>query len=221
MSWAYYDDPRPDIQGVVRAPGRRVLDVGCAAGALGAALKDAGAVYVAGIERMPPAAARARERLDHVVEGDVASAPIPFVPGEFDYLIFADVLEHLPDPEAVLRRYLPYLAPAGRVVISVPNIRFYTVLLRLIADRWSYTEHGIRDRTHLRIFTRRSLEALIASSDLVLERLDRRYRLFEDQSRIGRLGALATRIAAATIGPLLLPDLLAFQYVAVAQRRPG
>jgi hypothetical protein len=49
--------------------------------------------------------------------------------------------------------------------------------------------------------------------------LERNYRLVEDQSDIGRLGALATRVARVTIAPLLFPDLLAFQYVAVARRR--
>lgn len=220
VSWRYYDDPRPDIQAVVQAPGRRFLDVGCASGALGAALRDAGAAYVAGVEAQPLAVAKARDRLDNVVEGDILSASIPFSPGDFDYIIFADVLEHLPDPETALRRYLPYLSPTGRIVVSVPNMRFYTVLLRLIVDRWSYTEHGIRDRTHLRIFTRRSLDALLVSCGLAIERLQRNYRLIEDQSEIGRLGAAATRLARVTVAPFLFPDLMAFQYIAVARRMP-
>jgi 2-polyprenyl-3-methyl-5-hydroxy-6-metoxy-1,4-benzoquinol methylase len=221
VSWSYYDDPRPDIQAMVLANGRRVLDVGCGGGALGAALKEGGAAYVAGIERHPEVSARAQRRLDAVVVGDILSAVLPFSPGEFDYIIFADVLEHLPEPEAAIHRILPYLSSTGRVVVSVPNIRFYLVLLRLLVDRWAYTDHGIRDRTHLRIFTKRSLEAMLASCGLNVERLARNYRLFEDQSRIGRAGAIATRIARMTIAPLLLRDLMVFQYVAVARRVNG
>lgn len=218
MSWDYYDDPRPDIQALVCASGGRFLDIGCASGALGAALKGAGATYVAGVEAHPAAAGRARGRLDAVVEGDILTGPIPFDKGTFDYIVFADVLEHLVDPEAAIRRYLPYLRSTGHVVASVPNMRFYVVLLRLIADRWSYTDHGIRDRTHVRIFTRRSLEAMLASCDLTVERLERNYRLLEDQSEIGRFGALATRAARKTIAPLLFRDLMAYQYLAVARR---
>jgi len=103
-------------------------------------------------------------------------------------------------------------------VISIPNMRFYLVLLRLLIDRWAYTDAGIRDRTHLRIFTRRSLEAMLSSRCLNLEKLKRNYRLIEDQSRIGRLGAIATRVTNMTVAPLLFPDLMAFQYVAVARR---
>ncbi len=143
---------------------------------------------------------------------------LPFEAGEFDYLIFADVLEHLVDPDAALRRCLPYLAPTGRVIVSVPNMRFYLMLLRLLFDRWSYAEAGIRDRTHVRIFTKHSLTSMLASHGLEIEHLTRNYRLLDDQSEIGRVGALATRAVAATVAPLLFRDLLAYQYVAVARR---
>src|SRR5262249_26820711 len=125
VSWEYYEDPRPDIQALVVADGRRFLDVGCASGALGLALKKGGAAYVPGIEQYAIAALKARDRLDTLVEGDILSADVPFSGGEFDYIIFADVLEHLPDPEAAIRRFLPYLNPTGRMVVSVPNMRFY------------------------------------------------------------------------------------------------
>ena len=218
MTPGYFDDPRPDIQRLISPPdGCRILDVGCGAGALGDALRRAGAALVAGVERHPDAAATARNRLDLLVEGDVATASLPFTPNSFDVVVFADLLEHVADPEAAVRRYLPYLAPGGRVVISVPNMRFYTVLLRLLVDRWEYAESGVRDRTHLRVFTRRSLLALHAAVGLRVDELDRRYRLFEDQSRIGRVGALLSRLACATVAPLLLRDLMAFQYIAVSR----
>ncbi|MGH6886708.1 MAG: methyltransferase domain-containing protein, partial [Geminicoccales bacterium] len=71
MSWAYHEDPRPDVQALVDPRGLRCLDVGCGAGALGAALKAAGALHVAGIELHEHAAERARERLDVLVVGNV------------------------------------------------------------------------------------------------------------------------------------------------------
>ncbi|HUR85625.1 MAG TPA: class I SAM-dependent methyltransferase [Solirubrobacteraceae bacterium] len=216
--WQYHEDPRPDVQALIAPRGLRVLDVGCGAGSLAAGLKTAGAAHVAGIELDSSAAARARERLDVVVEGSVLDADLPFREGEFDVLVFADVLEHLPDPDAALRRCLPLLAPGGRVVVSVPNMRFWLVLARLAGDRWAYTDHGVRDRTHLRIFTRRSLLAMLRSHDLAVERLERNQRLLDDQSGIGRAAALASRAVVATLGRSPLRDLLAYQYVVVARR---
>jgi 2-polyprenyl-3-methyl-5-hydroxy-6-metoxy-1,4-benzoquinol methylase len=53
MTWLYHDDPRPDIQALVPAGARRVLDVGCAGGALAAALKARGVLHLAGVEQLP------------------------------------------------------------------------------------------------------------------------------------------------------------------------
>ncbi len=217
--WRYFGDSRPDVQALVEAPGARILDVGCGEGALAQALRQGGATHIAGVELQPEAAARARSRVDVLVEGSLLDTSLPFRNGEFDYIILADVLEHLPDPDHALDRLLPFLAPDGRLVISVPNSRFYLVLLRLAFDRWAYTSHGIRDRTHLRVFTRHSLQQMLWRHQLEIERLTRNYRLFEDQSTIGRTGALATRLATVTIAPYLFPDLMAFQYVVVARRR--
>jgi len=218
MTWSYHDDPRPDILALVDPRGRRCLDVGCGAGALGAALRAAGAAHVAGVELHSGAAAQARGRLDVLVEGDVLDSPLPFEDGEFDLIVFADVLEHLPDPDAALARCLAYLTADGKVVVSVPNMRFYLVLARLALDRWEYADHGVRDRTHQRIFTRRSLERMLAAHGLRVERLERNSRLLDDQSQIGRAGALATRIARATVARWPFRDLMAYQYVAVARR---
>ena len=221
MSTTYFADPRPDIQRLVAANGLRILDVGCGEGALAAALRQAGATQVAGIEASPAAAAAARATVDPLLEGDILDVALPFAPGTFDLLIFGDVLEHLPDPERALDRLLPLLAQGGQVIVSVPNMRFYLVLGRLIIDRWAYTDSGVRDRTHLRIFTRRSLVRMLEAKGLRVERLERNFRLFEDQSQIGRAGALATRIVSGTIAPVLFRDLMAYQVIAVARRGAG
>lgn len=218
MSWEYYDDPRPDVQALVDPRGLRCLDVGCGGGALAGALKAAGAEHVVGVEFDAAAAARASERIDIVVEGSVLDVELPFDEGAFDLIVFADVLEHLADPDAALRRCLPLLAGGGRIIVSVPNMRFWLMLLRLAADRWEYAEHGIRDRTHLRIFTKRTLLATLSDHGLVVETLTRNQRLFDDQSQIGRAGALATRAVVTTLGRWPCRDLLAYQYVAIARR---
>jgi O-antigen biosynthesis protein len=215
MTWSYFEDPRPDIQELLDPAGLRVLDVGCGAGALSAALKARGAAHTAGIELDRAAAAAAREKLDELVEGSAADHELPWTPGSFDVLVFADVLEHLPDPDLVLDRFTPLLSKGGTVIVSVPNWRFWSVLLRLMTDRWAYTDYGVRDRTHLRVFTRRTLVAMLELHGLRVEGLQRNQRLFDDQSSIGRAGALATRLALATVGRFAR-DLMTYQYVAVA-----
>jgi 2-polyprenyl-3-methyl-5-hydroxy-6-metoxy-1,4-benzoquinol methylase len=217
MTWLYYEDPRPDIQALIDPRGLRTLDVGCGAGALSAELKARGAAYVAGVELDTEAATAARERLDELLEASVTETDLPWDPESFDLLIFADVLEHLPNPDVVLNRCLALLAPGGRVVVSVPNMRFWSVLLRLIRDRWEYTDHGVRDRTHLRIFSRRLLLGLLNEHGLEVERLERNQRLIDDQSHIGRTGVVATKIALATVAKVAR-ELMTYQYIAVARK---
>jgi 2-polyprenyl-3-methyl-5-hydroxy-6-metoxy-1,4-benzoquinol methylase len=214
---AYYQEPRHDLQALFEARGKRILDVGCAAGEFGGALKRAGAAEVLGIEYAPEAAALAREKLDHVFVGDVQSLSLPLEEGSFDYIVFADVLEHTVDPWAVLASYRRYLKPDGRVIASIPNIRFYAIIARLIFNAWGYRESGILDATHLRFFTWPTIKAMFAGAGLRIERVKPVYRLFEDQSRVGRVGALASRWFCRLVAPVILwRHFFTFQYLVVA-----
>jgi len=96
----------------------RYLDVGCGSGgALGVA--HALGWKVAGIEVDGAAAAKARRFTGELHVGDVMTAP--FAPGRFDVVTAFHVLEHVPDPVAVIRRALAWLAPGGLLIIEVPN----------------------------------------------------------------------------------------------------
>lgn len=213
----YYLESRPDIQALLDVRGRRVLDVGCAAGELGRALKQAGAREVMGIERDPTAAALAKNKLDAVLVGEVDRVVLAPAESRFDYIIFADVLEHLTDPWSVLASYRHYLKPGGTVVASIPNIRFYAVIARLLFNRWGYRESGILDSTHLRFFTLPTIREMFERAGYCVERIDCRYRLFEDQSRIGRMGALVNRLFCRYVAPLAWRHFFAFQYLVVAR----
>jgi SAM-dependent methyltransferase len=81
------------------------------------------------------------------------------------------VLEHLKDPQRALRDINQQLKPGGIVLVSVPNIAHLWVRLRLLRGKFDYMDRGILDRTHLRFFTRVSLEALLREAGLDLVKL--------------------------------------------------
>jgi 2-polyprenyl-3-methyl-5-hydroxy-6-metoxy-1,4-benzoquinol methylase len=86
---------------------------------------------------------------------------LDFPPG-FDYVVCGDILEHLKDPYAILRRIMEWLNPGGKLLVCLPNIRNYRVLQDLlILGEWKYVPAGILDRTHLRFFTRRSCKRML------------------------------------------------------------
>lgn len=171
---AYYSHPRPEVRRLLPGSVRRVLDVGCAAGALGAALKaERPGLEVFGIEPTARAALWASKRLDGVLHGDAATVELPFPEAYFDCLVFADSLEHMSASDQVLRRLLSYLQPGGYVVLSVPNIRHYDISGPLLRDgTFTYQDAGILDRTHLRFYTYRELETLLEDMGLNWEALD-------------------------------------------------
>ena len=169
-SEGYYEHARPDIVDLVARfsprPLPRVLDLGCAAGRLGEALKATGTPSIMdGIELSESVAVEARERLDHVWVGDLATFDWKQVDTTYDVLIAADVLEHLPDPWQTLRHLRRVLAPDGRIIASVPNIRYWKVIADLLfRGEFRYVDAGVLDRTHLRFFTRSSLMSLFATT---------------------------------------------------------
>lgn len=87
-------------------------------------------------------------------------------PPDVDAIILGDVLEHLPDPVPILTALRPSLAPGGRMLISVPNVAHWWLRLSLLAGRFEYAERGLLDRGHLRFFTARFLDQVLAASGL-------------------------------------------------------
>jgi len=149
----------------------RVLEVGCATGFMAEYLTRRLACRVTGVERDPEAARIATGRCERLIVGDVEEPDlIARCAGEYDTIVFADVLEHLRDPEVVLRSLARYLAPGGRVLASIPNVAHWSIRWRLLAGRWNYQDRGILDRSHLRFFTRRSAHALFARAGLTVTR---------------------------------------------------
>ena len=147
MANPYGFDTRPDMVPFVPLSGR-LLEIGCSSGGFAYSLRQAG--YdgeMWGLEPEPEAADEARSQFDHVITG-FFPADIPS--GElFDTVVFNDVLEHLVDPWEALRATRGVLTPDGKVVASIPNIRYWPVLRDLaFRGRWTYTQRLARCDRH-------------------------------------------------------------------------
>jgi len=169
----YFGNVRTQIEPLLAERAERVLEIGCSSGETLRWLKATGRAGRAwGIELFEPAARAARAHAEEVLVGDAqALIGSAFGTEQFDLILCLDVLEHMVDPWRFVDTLQHRLAPGGRLVISVPNIRCIKVLLPLVLlGRFRYQEHGILDRTHLRFFTRESALALAAPSQLKVER---------------------------------------------------
>jgi 2-polyprenyl-3-methyl-5-hydroxy-6-metoxy-1,4-benzoquinol methylase len=142
----------------------RILEIGCGEGETGGlALCEGKCGSYCGVEMCQAAADVARTRLTEVVVGDIERLEPPWRPGTFDVLVLSEVLEHLADPWAVLRKLRGTLRRGGLVLASSPNVSHYAVVLMLSRGDWALTDCGLMDRTHLRWFTPRTYREMFES----------------------------------------------------------
>jgi SAM-dependent methyltransferase len=212
MEDRYYGTPRTEILPWLPERVSRMLDVGCGAGATTVAVKRIRDVaWAGGVEYVEGVAAVAERDVDRVWRGDAAKAPLEesIAPQSLDLVLCLDVLEHMPDPWAMVRRLSVLIAPAGRLIVSVPNIRHWKFIWRLAAmGDFAYRDAGLLDRTHLRFFVRRTAIELATCGGLRL---------------VGAVSVQAWRfpeprwwLARASLGRL--DEVMAKQWLVVAER---
>lgn len=149
--------------------GRRVLELGTAAGAMTQALTENNQCRVVGVEIDPVSASQARPYCDRLIVGNLDELDLPaLLAGElFDVIIAADVLEHLRDPWTCLQSIRPLLAANGRLVLSTPNVGYSGLVSTILNGEFPYQPRGLLDSTHLRFFTRFEVEAALVSAGYI------------------------------------------------------
>ncbi len=197
----YYGEVRRDVLPFIPEGTRDVLEVGCGRGVTGKFLREELGCRVTGVELNPVIAREAMENLDRVIQGDVEDLEIE---GRFDAVIALELFEHLVEPETFLARARRWLRPRGRIVLSVPNVGHYSVVEDLLAGRWDYLPIGLLCYTHLRFFTRRTLEDWLCRCGF--ERFDLVSQRSEETPLLKALTAIVE--SSATKGLEIDPDSL-------------
>jgi 2-polyprenyl-3-methyl-5-hydroxy-6-metoxy-1,4-benzoquinol methylase len=143
---------------------KRVLEFGCADGHMTAELARRGC-RVVGLE-IEAAAAAANEHAEEtfVVDLDRDDFVEKLRGRQFDVALLGDVLEHLRDPGHVLTAVRELLVPGGFIVLCVPNVAFIDVRLALLRGKFPYNDWGLLDRTHIRFFTKATLDQVVAGA---------------------------------------------------------
>ena len=155
----------------VRGRGKRILDVGCACGDFGVALKEAFGAVLVGLEYDSGSIVIAREtgayeviyqcNLDKIDDTLVES-----LREQFDYIICGDILEHLREPAYTVGVLKGFLRDGGEIICSVPNVAHMYIKGQLLADRFIYTDTGLLDKTHIHLFTYHEIADLMAMCGL-------------------------------------------------------
>ncbi len=161
---AYYENTRTEMADFVPTCAKTILEIGCGAGNFGKLIKSRIPCQYHGIELYAPAAQTAQNHLDAVYTGDAIETLAQLPDGRYDCVILNDILEHLAWPEILLQKLKDKMTPAGCLVLSIPNVRYWSNLKNYLFDAdWQYTQTGILDKTHLRFFTKKSIVRLLSS----------------------------------------------------------
>lgn len=151
---------------------KKILDVGCSEGALGKFLRREKSAKVVGIDISKEAIKAARNNLDDAFVIDIECEQLPFRKNKFDIIICADVLEHLYDPLAVLRKLKHCLIKDGIFILSIPNVAYIGLRVKLLLGNFDYQEAGIMDSSHIRFFTKRAVDELVCKAGLRIIKID-------------------------------------------------
>jgi 2-polyprenyl-3-methyl-5-hydroxy-6-metoxy-1,4-benzoquinol methylase len=152
-----------------------VLEIGCASGIQTRIFKESLGCRVTGLEIDPLAAEDARPYCESLIIGNVAEIDLSQAFGDcrFDVILFVDVLEHLVDPTAALKRVQPYLKEKGYLIASIPNIAHAVICWEIAHGRFDYQKYGLLDDTHIRFFTKKNVVRLFEDAGYEIIALDR------------------------------------------------
>lgn len=161
-----YDSHREDMSDFVPLTAQVVLDVGCGAGGFGRTLRRLlPKAELWAVEPVAEAAEAARQVYDRVITSGFPVETMELDGEKFDAVFMLDVLEHMVEPAEALQAARSLVTPEGVLIASIPNARHFDVWWPLVAHgRWTYTETGLMDRTHLRWFTRSSIQDLFGAT---------------------------------------------------------
>lgn len=165
------DFERDDLVRLVPEGVKRVLDMGCAMGGYGRALKQLYPdILLTGVELNPILAQSAEPYYDKIIRCHAEKANLE---GTFDLVNCGDILEHLADPWGMLKRINSLLQHRGYLVLSIPNVGHWSVVRDLLKGTFQYVPSGLLCVSHLRWFTESSIRNAVEDTGFIIEILQR------------------------------------------------
>lgn len=165
-----YDHVNPLIVKYILGQARQnptILDVGCWRGALGAVVRQQVDCTIDGLDNSPEMAVAKDKGYQHLYKIDLnTKLDLSPVTETYDIIVLGDVLEHTMRPQEIVEGLKLKLKKNGLIIISLPNVGFVLYRLTHLLGRWRYTEKGVMDETHLRFFTKSTMDRFMQEAGL-------------------------------------------------------
>lgn len=216
FSWYYSSGVRDDMLQFIdyRKPGIRIMEIGCACGATLLKVRNSNpSAELYGLE-LNEAAAEVAANFARVEAGNFEVLDRPDFAARFDYILMGDVLEHLFDTDSALQKVRSWLKPSGCLVLSVPNVSHLKVVANVLQGQWEYEEAGILDRTHVRLFTLRSIQRCLEKNGFQVGQMGR--KVFDLGSGWDKVREELLQLKTLKVKK---EDLETYQIICVAEKR--
>lgn len=181
--------------------GSKVLEIGAGPGSITRHLSGTLGCDVVALEIDPTAIEKLKPFARDVYAMDLNdpswSDKVKAKDGTFDYVIAADVLEHVYDPWSVLGGMKALLNDTGSVILSLPHVGHAAVAGCLVDEDFEYRPWGLLDRTHVRFFGIKNVQSLYASQDMSIEQAEFVVRTPEMTEFVHRWNRLPSDVRSA------------------------
>lgn len=216
-AYEYKSDPHSShgviLRYLAQLPPAEIVDLGCSDGLLSSQMRSLGHKVI-GVDFEEHAMVHGR--VDKFVQANLDNGLPADLPTSFEYVVCADVFEHVRQPDALLAEIMPRLSPGGAIITSVPNFGHWYPRLRTLFGMFDYDRRGILDRTHIRFFTRRSFERLARNAGCSVRRVATTGLPFDVADRGGAGGVSRKLAPVAAIDRVLVrirPQLFGYQFI--------
>lgn len=201
-------------------PDSNVLELGPAKGYFTKYLKENFNCQVDCVEMSSEMAGEARKYCRKMVVADLDEVELSehFGNDEYDFILLADILEHIRKGAKVLLSCREMLAPDGRLIVSVPNISHSSVIGCLFEGKFEYRDQGLLDKTHIKFFTRDSIKSLLLQCGYEIEVIDTVTILPEDTQLGDSLMNLPVSLQKMILNR---EDALTYQYILICRASGG
>ena len=183
----YFSNIRKDLINLIDANAKdlKILEVGAAYGETLYYLKQNGiAAEAVGVDIFEDTKNKQNYKpLDRFIFGDIEKIELPEYNQYFDLILLPDVLEHLFEPKSVLETLKKYLKEDGKIIVSMPNIRYYSALYKIVfKGDFKYEESGIFDYTHVRFYCRKNIQDLLETAGYTILKQESSIKNYQGKS---------------------------------------
>ncbi|MBI2591894.1 methyltransferase domain-containing protein [Candidatus Saccharibacteria bacterium] len=197
-------------------PNSAVLDAGCSSGNFGKALIEQKHCTVVGVDINEGDLEYAKQNLTKAFKRNIEQDDLSDL-GKFDFVLMADVIEHLLTPVGALRKIKKLLLPDGKLVFSVPNMANIANRIELLGGRYKYTKYGLLDETHVHYYDRLEFEKVMAKAGFAVKKYDNTIRDLPATAITTELTKLGLTPSEKFLKMAKDIDAVTFQFIGVAE----